>query len=65
MFLYTTSNYELRQAIRASGLCAYQVADLIGMTETSFSRLMRHELTPERKQQILNAIKGRQDNAAE
>lgn len=63
--MYNTSNIELRQAIRDSGLCAYQVAELIGMTETSFSRLMRHELAPDRKSQILNVIKGRPDHAAE
>ncbi len=61
--MYTTSNFEVRQAIRESGLCAYQVAELIGISETSFSRLMRRELTPERKKQILTAIKGRSSNA--
>ena len=55
--MYTVSNIDVRQAIRASGLCAYQVADLIGMSETGFSRLMRHELPEKRKKEILNAIK--------
>lgn len=55
--MYTTSNLEVRQAIRDSGLCAYQVAELIGVTETSFSRLMRGELSQARKAEILNAIK--------
>ena len=55
--MYTISNVEVRKAIRDSGLYAYQVADLIGMSETGFSRLMRNELPEKRKKEILDALK--------
>lgn len=52
-------NVDIRDAIKSNGLFGYQVAELIGMTEFSFSRMLaRKELTPERKQQILKAIGG-------
>ena len=54
--MYNITNAEVREKIRKSGLYAYQVAERIGMTETSFSRMMRHELSPKRRQQILNAL---------
>ena len=57
-------NIDIRDAIKQHGLYGYQVAQRIGMTEFSFSRLLaRKELTPERKQQILDAIGGRKRNA--
>lgn len=50
-------NVDIRDAIRSNGLYGYQVAEMIGMTETSFSRLLaRKELSPERKKQIFDAI---------
>ena len=52
-------NVDVRDAIKSKGLYGYQVAEMIGMTEFSFSRLLaRRELTPERKQQILEVIGG-------
>lgn len=52
-------NVDIRDAIKGKGLYGYQVAEMIGMTEFSFSRLLaRKELSPERKRQILDAIGG-------
>ena len=52
-------NIDIRDAIKSRGLYGYQVAEMIGVTEFSFSRMLaRRELTPERKQQILSAIGG-------
>lgn len=52
-------NVDIRDAIRSKGLYGYQVAEMIGMTEFSFSRLLaRKELSPERKEQIFKAIGG-------
>lgn len=52
-------NVDIRDAIKSKGLYGYQVAEMIGMTEFSFSRLLaRKELSPERKRQILDAIGG-------
>ena len=51
-------NIDVRDAIKSNGLYGYQVAEMIGITEFSFSRLLaRKELTPERKQQIFDAIR--------
>lgn len=52
-------NIDIRDAIKQNGLFGYQVAEKIGVTEFSFSRMLaRKELTPERKRQILEAIGG-------
>ena len=57
-------NVDIRDAIKSKGLFGYQVAEMIGMTEFSFSRLLaRKELSPERKEQIYRAIGG--ENHAE
>lgn len=58
-------NIDIRDAIKSRGLYGYQVAERIGMTEFSFSRMLaRKELTPERKKQILDAIGGEDDAKA-
>lgn len=55
-------NIDIRDAIKSRGLYGYQVAERIGMTEFSFSRMLaRKELTPERKKQIFDAIGGVKD----
>ena len=50
-------NADIRTAIRESNLCQYQVAEKIGVSEFTFIRWMRNELSDERKQRILAAIK--------
>ena len=56
IFLY---NADIRDALKANRVFGYEVAERLGMTEFSFSRMLaRKELTPERKQQILEAIGG-------
>lgn len=63
--MYPTNNLDVRIAIRESGLYGYQVAKLLGITETSFSRsLSRKELPPERKEKIFaicNDAKAREE----
>ena len=50
-------NADIRTAIRESNLCQYQVAEKIGVSEFTFIRWMRNELSDERKQRMLAAIK--------
>lgn len=50
-------NADIRTAIRESNLRQYQVAEKIGVSEFTFIRWMRNELSDERKQRILAAIK--------
>ena len=52
----TVKNVKIREAAKANKLKLWQVAEGIGMLESAFSRMLRHEL-PERKQaEILEAI---------
>ena len=49
-------NIDIRNAAGSCGLKLWQVANAIGLTDSSFSRKLRKELTPEEKQRILHAI---------
>ena len=44
------------------GLKKYKVAELLGITEFTFSRWLRYELNLERKEQVLKAIKKLKEN---
>ena len=50
-------NTDVRYEIMKSGLKNYQVATMLGVTETTFSRWLRTELPAEKKKEILEAIK--------
>jgi transcriptional regulator with XRE-family HTH domain len=50
-------NHEIKQSIKSAGLHQYQVADQMGIAETTLVRWLRYELQPERKEQIYKAIK--------
>ena len=50
------ANQDIRQEIIASDLRYWQVAEKIGLTDGNFSRLLRHELPPEKKEEIRSAI---------
>lgn len=50
------NNQDIRQEITESGLKYWQVADKIGLTDGNFSRLLRFELSDEKKEKIRSAI---------
>lgn len=50
------ANIDLRMEIMKRSLKNYQVASFVGVTETTFSKWLRTELPPEKKQDILKAI---------
>lgn len=50
------ANIKIRDAIKKARLFHYEIADKLGMSESAFSKLMRTELTPEKKEKILQAI---------
>lgn len=52
-----TVNKDIKELIKKAGIHQYEVADLIGIAETTLVRWLRYELTPERKALIINAIK--------
>jgi phage antirepressor YoqD-like protein len=49
-------NQEIRNAIKASGVKQWQVAKQCGVTEYTFIRWLRDELSEERKKAIYAAI---------
>lgn len=49
-------NLEIRQAILESGVKQWQIAEKLGISESSFSKLLRKELSGEKKKEILGAI---------
>ena len=50
------NNLEIRLAICKAGLFHYQVAEALGMHETSFTRKLRKELPDDEKTKILEVI---------
>ena len=50
------TNKELRQKMKQAGLKQWQLAELLGIREDAFSKLMRYELTEEYRQKCFAAI---------
>lgn len=50
------ANIEIRALIARNRLRYYEVAAALGVTPFTFSRWMSMELTPERREQVLDAI---------
>lgn len=50
-------NQDIKEAIRNNKLKFWQIAAALGINDGNFSRLLRKELTKEKKQQILEIIK--------
>lgn len=49
-------NQEIRSAAKEASIRLWQIADALGINDGNFSRMLRHELAPEKKQQILGII---------
>ncbi len=58
--MYSLANLDVRKAINDSGLHAYQVEERLGIARTTLSRLLRKELSAERKAEIFAALGGGQ-----
>lgn len=56
MRMANSANAEIRSEIKAAGLHIYDVADRIGIYETSLTRWMRRELTGERARRVRRAL---------
>lgn len=50
------NNKDIRQEIKKSKLFQWQVAEVIGINESAFSRKLRYELSKEEKQEIFSVI---------
>lgn len=51
-----TRNTDVRQAIKGNAVLMWQIAEGLGMADSSLSRKMRQELPPETKQRIYEII---------
>lgn len=49
-------NQELRNLIRASGIRNWQVAEALSVSENTFYKMLRKQLTEEEKTRILQAV---------
>ena len=49
-------NVELRQKIRASHFFCYEIAAAMGISEYTFSKWLRRELTDEQRERVYAAI---------
>lgn len=50
-------NQDIREFAKNSGVLQWQIAEKIGITEFTFTRWMRHELSDDAKATIIQAIK--------
>jgi len=61
------ANVDIRQAAQAAGIKLWQVADALYLCDSTFSRKLRRELSPEEKARIreiiAHLVKEREANA--
>lgn len=50
-------NHEIRSAAKQHGVYLWEIADRCGITDSTFSRRLRRELTPEETSRILEIIR--------
>ena len=50
-------NRDIRRAAAFSGVCLWQIADSLGITDANFSRKLRRELPADEKEKIMQIIK--------
>lgn len=49
-------NKEIKESLKNANIYQWEAAEVMGISETAFSRNMRHELSEEEKQKIYDAI---------
>ena len=49
-------NEMIRREMKRCGIYCWQVADKLGVAESTFYRMMRHELPEKRRSEVLAAI---------
>ena len=50
------ANIEIRQKAKQKRIAQWEIADVLGIHESKFARMLRHELDPEDKERVLAAI---------
>lgn len=51
------ANKEIRDAANEAGICLWQVAEKLGVSDGNFSRKLRRELPAEDREKVLNIIR--------
>lgn len=51
------ANKEIRDAAKEAGICLWQVADKLGVSDGNFSRKLRRELPAEDREKVLSIIR--------
>ncbi len=51
------TNAQIRGAVKAAGLCLWQVAERYGISDGNFSRKLRRELPQQEQEKILEIIR--------
>ena len=51
------ANLDIRNAIKQANFKHWEVADLLGISEATFGRKLRKELSDDEKEKILNILK--------
>ena len=54
--IYLTVNEEIKTRAKSKKVCLWEIADRLGMVDTSFSRKLRRELPPDEKRHIFSLI---------
>ena len=49
-------NKDIKERAKVKGIPLWMIAEKFGITDTQFSRWLRHEFTPERKKQAFEFI---------
>jgi len=49
-------NKDIRDYAKSRGVLLWQIAESLGITDSSFSRKLRHEFPPDEKQKIMKII---------
>ena len=49
-------NTEIRDFIKNNGLYQWQIAEVLGVHDSEFSRILRRKMSEEMKQKILEAV---------
>lgn len=51
------TNEKIKKALENKRLCQWELADMLGVSEATVTRMLRHELPEEKKKEILDLIK--------
>ena len=49
-------NADLRKKAKSAGVRLWQIADALGISEPTMTRMLRRDLTPEKERQIIQII---------